>query len=748
MKKNYLLMSLFTLCIYFMGYSQNGLIGSGFGTNGWNIPADIDNFTLSAGGSRIATLQSNGTGNSYFRLVTNWDGNNSQYGPLSTVDDYLLTIGNEVPSSEIVLNSTSKAYYIDANVSYNYVFKTKAGGNPPASLGLIVFEIQGVVRTVSSATTISTTYPGQTNTITATLDGALSTGQGVYLRYTTDNFANSTVVEMTGTGTSYTADIPAGTNTAGANVSYYLFTSGSGLTISPSNADFYTINLNNNGGPNYNYTVSTSYASKADGDWSNTNTWMDGDVPDASKSVVINHNVTLDQNQEIASLVVNSSLSINSGISFKVNGTYSGSGTVTYNRNLGNANWYLISSPVSGQAYNDAYADTFGLATGTVNTAQRGIATYTTSSNTWAYLLDDDSNAGNFTSGIGYSVRRQTGSGDISFTGAINTSDVSVVVSSASNGFNLIGNPFTSHLQSDLFLAGNTSNLVSQTLWAWNQGTSSYDTYVTLNEFDLAPAQGFFVRSSNGTNLNIAESYQALTGGTFQKSARTEVKLLMNDGSADRFAKMYYLDNATKGFDNGFDGETFGGVENSVDVFTNLLENNEGKKYQIQSLPIAEMETMIVPVGVKADAGKEITFTAEAMNLPGDTKVFLEDRLTNTITRLDEANSSYKVTLNNALNGTGRFYLHTKASGVLSTDELALSNTSVYATANNTLRVVGLPSGNATVKVFTVLGKQVVQTSFSSTGSYDVSLPKLATGMYIVQLETATGKLNKKIVLE
>jgi hypothetical protein len=440
-------------------------------------------------------------------------------------------------------------------------------------------------------------------------------------------------------------------------------------------------------------------------------------------------------------LTNNGTVTLNSGSSLIVNGT--STGNVIYTRNLPTSNWYLVSSPVSGQAYNDAYVTANGIDSGTGS--NRGIATYTTSSNQWAYL--QAASDGTFNNGQGYSVKR-TATGDISFTGTINTSDVSVAVANTGTGFNLIGNPFTSYLQSDLFLAGNTANLVSQTLWVWNQGTSNYDTYVTVNEFDLAPAQGFFVRSSNGTNLNIAESYQASTGGTFQKSARTEVKLLMNDGTADRFAKLYYLDNVTKGFDNGFDGETFGGIENSVDVFTNLVENNEGKKYQIQSLPIAEMETMIVPVGIKAAAGKEITFTAEALNLPGDTKVFLEDRLTNTVTRLDEANSSYKITLNDALNETGRFYLHTKASGVLSTDELALSNTSVYATANNTLRVVGLPSGNTTVKVFTILGKQVVQTSFSSTGSYDVSLPKLATGMYIVQLETATRKLNKKIVLE
>jgi O-acetyl-ADP-ribose deacetylase (regulator of RNase III) len=50
--------------------------------------------------------------------------------------------------------------------------------------------------------------------------------------------------------------------------------------------------------------------------------------------------------------------------------------------------------------------------------------------------------------------------------------------------------------------------------------------------------------------------------------------------------------------------------------------------------------------------------------------------------------------------------------------------------------------------MYSILGKQVMSTSFSSTGVKDISLPKLSTGMYIIQLETATGKLNKKIVLE
>jgi hypothetical protein len=481
----------------------------------------------------------------------------------------------------------------------------------------------------------------------------------------------------------------------------------------------------------------------------NDGAWVNGVAMDGTtdtKNAYIHDDLTLSSNVKINNLNILSegSLTINSGSSLIVNGT--STGNVTYIRNLPTSNWYLVSSPVSGQAYNDSYVTANSIASG--EGSNRGIASYTTTSNSWSYL--QTAGSGIFNNGQGYSVKR-TATGDISFRGNINTADVAVSVSNTGTGFNLLGNPFTSYVNSATFLTSNTSNLVSQTIWVWDQSSGNYESKLTFDSFVLAPAQGFFVQAlNNNVSLTFAESNQATTGGTFQKTSttKTEVRLVMNDGSNNRFAKIYYLDNVTKGFDNGYDGETFGGIENTVDVFTNLVANNEGKKYQVQSLPIAEMETMIVPVGVKAAAGKEITFTAEAMNLPNDLKVFLEDRLTNTITRLDEANTSYKVTLNDAINGTGRFYLHTNASGVLSTDDLALSNTSVYATANNTLRVVGLPSGNANVKIFNILGKQMMQTSFSSTGSYDVSLPKLATGMYIVQLETATGKLNKKIVLE
>ena len=128
-------------------------------------------------------------------------------------------------------------------------------------------------------------------------------------------------------------------------------------------------------------------------------------------------------------------------------------------------------------------------------------------------------------------------------------------------------------------------------------------------------------------------------------------------------------------------------------------------------------------------------------------KVFLEDRTTNTFTRLDELNSSYKVTFNEAVNGIGRFYLHTKSSA-LSTDAISLENVSIYKTNKSTLRIVGVSQGKSTFKLFNTLGKQVMNSTFNSNGVSEISLPKLATGVYIIQLENGAGKLNKKIVLE
>ena len=77
-----------------------------------------------------------------------------------------------------------------------------------------------------------------------------------------------------------------------------------------------------------------------------------------------------------------------------------------------------------------------------------------------------------------------------------------------------------------------------------------------------------------------------------------------------------------------------------------------------------------------------------------------------------------------------------------------MASVSIFKSNANTIKMIGLPNGKSTVKLFNILGKQVLSTSFIASGAKEITLPKLSTGVYIVQLETKTGKLNKKIILE
>ncbi|MDB9732723.1 T9SS type A sorting domain-containing protein [Polaribacter sp.] len=130
---------------------------------------------------------------------------------------------------------------------------------------------------------------------------------------------------------------------------------------------------------------------------------------------------------------------------------------------------------------------------------------------------------------------------------------------------------------------------------------------------------------------------------------------------------------------------------------------------------------------------RKMIFTEASLNLPSGIKVTLEDRVKNVFTNLDD--SDYKITLSEPIDGVGRFYLHTSSKSALSADDnIALSSVSIYKTNASNLRIAGLQQGSTNVKLYNILGKQVLNSSFEANGVKDVALPQLATGVYIVQL--------------
>ena len=84
----------------------------------------------------------------------------------------------------------------------------------------------------------------------------------------------------------------------------------------------------------------------------------------------------------------------------------------------------------------------------------------------------------------------------------------------------------------------------------------------------------------------------------------------------------------------------------------------------------------------------------------------------------------------------------------LSTDSFSLQNISMYPINASTLKIVGLSKEKTNVKLFNLLGKELLNSSFIPSGVDTVTLPKLSAGIYIVQLENEKGRLSKKIMIQ
>jgi hypothetical protein len=91
--------------------------------------------------------------------------------------------------------------------------------------------------------------------------------------------------------------------------------------------------------------------------------------------------------------------------------------------------------------------------------------------------------------------------------------------------------------------------------------------------------------------------------------------------------------------------------------------------------------------------------------------------------------------------------LHT-TTGSLSADDLSMNNNiSIYNSSKENLRIVGVQNGTAKVQLYNILGKEVFSNTFEGAGVNDIQLPKLAEGLYIIQLLIESEKINKKILL-
>ncbi|KGL58543.1 T9SS type A sorting domain-containing protein [Polaribacter sp. Hel1_85] len=553
-------------------------------------------------------------------------------------------------------------------------------------------------------------------------------------------------------------------------MAYYQFNQGadaannsSVTTLTDNSVNNYTGTLINFAltGATSNWRSSNTWTGATDTNWANASNWSFNTIPFAYTNLVIpnvtNKPVVSSSTGAVANDITidaSSSVTVESGGSLIIEGTATVNGDFNYNVNVADDKWHLVSSPVVGEQYGDIWNTANSI---DHNLPNEAVARYINTSDTdgdWIYFQDSGSST-TFGSGSGYSLKR-TAAGNYTFTGTFPAPPVNPTITAndigggAENRWNSVGNPFPAHINIATFLADNTTPLTDthEAVYVWN---ATADEYQDLTTGQIHPGQAFFVSSNvASTSVTFTKAMQSDQNGVtfYRTTSNPKLTLLMADDTKTKSTEINYLEGKTTSLDPGFDIGTFTGQSSSLNIYTHLVSNSEGVDFKRQALPDTNFENMIIPVGVSVTADKEITFTAEGLNLPSGIKIFLEDRITNTFTRLDEANSNYKIIPSENLNGIGRFYLHTTNSALSVDNNVALENVSIYKLDKSTLRIVGLSQEKTTVSIFNLLGKQVLNTSFTSNGVKNIDLPNLSKGVYLVQLKTNSGKLNKKIILE
>ena len=157
----------------------------------------------------------------------------------------------------------------------------------------------------------------------------------------------------------------------------------------------------------------------------------------------------------------------------------------------------------------------------------------------------------------------------------------------------------------------------------------------------------------------------------------------------------------------------------------------------------------MIPIGVNALGGEEMTISISHRTTPADLNIYLEDNLESTMTNLLE--EDFVLTPMSDLNGAGRFFIHMTAD-TMSNEEVSTSMLNAYKEVNAnyiTLEGLATQSNNINVSLYTVLGRKVLDTTLNNNiNTQTLSTVGMASGIYVIELESGADRVTKKLIIQ
>jgi len=697
--------------IFISGQNQSNMYVRG-DINGWGSTSmtlrdlGTDTWIVS-----ITEAETDGTSEFKFANTSDWSGSDWSRGAAVTIGSK--TTWYDPNGGNGNFSQTSGKYY-------TFIIKDVATDNNSEGY---IFEFSQTPISISSVESEVNTTSTSAITITVALSGTPDSNERVYIRYTTDNWSSSAVVEGDPSSSSIDINIPG--QSAGTTVNYYAFTSIT--SISNSDADLATISFDNNSGNNYSYYIES------------------GTVTISGSS---NHFRMM--SSPVAGTVYDDILG-----SLWIQGMTNG------DTESGTANvWTYSGSSWSALSNLNTASQTAGV----------GFLVYVFANTDGE---DDDSD---LPVTLSVSGTENSGNVEVPSSGA-NLADAAWLFA---------GNPYASTIDWDLVEQTNVttsayvwdSQAGTPAYISWNSSSGS------LTAGLIAPYQGFWVQGDGGSGgITIAEADKASTTGSFYKTMADNtgsMNFTITSGEYSNKTFVSFMTNGAEGMDNA---DAYKLLPMTASERVVGISYAEGNGLDISNLPYVHEGSIAIPLDVMyltVDADynfvtneNDVTMTWDISSLPGHVSLTLTDNATGTAVNLTEeseiifsteAKGSFPAYGSGGVNiypqvGESRFTLTVAYSTLTSNDEPAnvpgtFALRPAYPNPFNPSTTISFDIPDATDRntslyIYDITGK-LVETLINKvlpSGSHAVTWdPKnLSAGLYIVQLKASNKTFNQKL---
>ncbi len=367
------------------------------------------------------------------------------------------------------------------------------------------------------------------------------------------------------------------------------------------------------------------------------------------------------------------------------------------------------------------------------------------------------------TAGKGYIALPGTGDAPITFTtqsgGTLNTGTIPVSLTYTSaatsgKGYNLIGNPYPSHLNwTKAFTDANVAK-IEPSIWYRTKvgnGNSTGWSFKTYNAFTgdavpdgttgiIPPMQGFWVLAKQTTTIEFTDDMRSHeTGNPLKAPAannveRKKVRLQVSNGTRADEALLVFDANASDNYDSYDSPKMMNNATDIADIYTVA----DAKKLVINGMNTVKYDTEI-PIGFSTGSAGDFSISAnEFSNFEIGTRLILLDKNYPTIETELTPETTYHFSAPVTTASTNRFSLLFRApgtaTGIKNTEKLHVQ---VFVNAANQITIIAAEKSD--YAIYNAVGQLMENGAITSNSQ--TSNIKLAAGIYVVMVGNNSARV-------